>query len=103
MSGCVRLSQKRMPSAVNLPSATLLESTLLEMPVSVASKKLTSRLNVLDATLTKIRGEGVIMVNHRLVDERSSLRTCVTGFVPTSLRIYPERRAAQTWTPAYRA
>jgi hypothetical protein len=47
-----------MPSAENLPAATLLESTLLEVPVSVASKELTSRLSLFDATLTKNRGWG---------------------------------------------
>ena len=47
-----------MPSAVNPPTATPLESTLLEMPESVASKELTSWLSLLDATLTKNRGEG---------------------------------------------
>ena len=49
--------------ANNVPALTYLESTLTKPPASVAFKQLTGSLNPLDATLTKNRGRGVIMVN----------------------------------------
>jgi hypothetical protein len=51
------------PSFGSIPSryektvtATLLVATLMNLPASVANKRLTAKLNPLDATLTKIRG-----------------------------------------------
>src|SRR5713101_1693463 len=40
-----------------------LAATLMRLPASVANKRLTAGLNPLDATLTKNRGVGVVMVN----------------------------------------
>jgi hypothetical protein len=49
----------------NLPTRTILPSplsaTLTDMPLSVDSKRLTEKLNPLDATLTKNRGRGHIL------------------------------------------
>ncbi len=51
------------PPLISRLSVTLLESTLVEMPVTVDSKPLTCTVSPLDATLTKNPGEGAVIVN----------------------------------------
>jgi hypothetical protein len=46
-----------------LEPVTSLDATLTRPPVSVDSKPLTGTLSLLDATLTKNRGEGAVIVN----------------------------------------
>jgi len=50
---------KRAYSAQFWWNISPLTATLMDLPASVANKRLTSRLNPLDATFTKIRGVGV--------------------------------------------
>jgi hypothetical protein len=50
---------KRAYSAQFWCNINPLAATLMDLPASVANKRLTSRLNPLDATFTKIRGVGV--------------------------------------------
>src|SRR5260370_37920572 len=51
------------------PSATVspLAATLIDLPASVANKRLTVRLSSLDATLTYNRGVGPVMVNQLIL------------------------------------
>jgi len=56
---------------------SLLESTLMKSPVSVATKELTGSLSPLDSTLTKNRGVGGVMVNQKSDKEGGSSQSCV--------------------------
>jgi hypothetical protein len=47
-------------SRQQLVTVSPLAATLLDVPVSVANKRLTAKLNPLDATLTKNRGSGIL-------------------------------------------
>src|SRR5713226_6761433 len=72
----------RQPSAPVSPLA----ATLIDLPASVANKRLTVRLSSLDATLTNNRGVGPVMVNQLL------LRTNYPVFRPLptdSLKSHP--------------
>jgi hypothetical protein len=52
------LGERLFPSTDSLPAIALspLDATLMDLPASVANKKLTELLSLLDATLTKTRG-----------------------------------------------
>ena len=56
-------SQLHDSRVTNHQSLSLLESTLMKPPVSVARKELTGSLSLLDSTLMKNRGGGGVMVN----------------------------------------
>ena len=51
-----------------------LAATLMVFPASVANKRLTVGLSPLDATLTKDRGEGVLLLLTRSVNQKPSKR-----------------------------
>src|SRR6266852_6486649 len=72
----ISLGERLFPSTDSLPTTALspLDATLMDLPASVANKRLTVRLNPLDATLTKNTGVGdrSPSLRHR----RSDVQTC---------------------------
>src|SRR5713226_6450597 len=56
-----------------------LAATLMDLPASVANKRLTAELTLLAATLTKNRGEGGIIVNSKSPEGILSRGACRTG------------------------
>jgi len=66
-------------TSLSLPSPYPLSpliATLMAISVSVANKRLTVYLNPLDATLTKTRGWGPVMVNQPPCERYQSVTTC---------------------------
>src|SRR5713101_9883060 len=73
------------PLSDSLPTVALspLAATLMDLPASVANKRLTPQLNPLDATLTKNMGEGPVIVNQISdVSRRGDVWTFRRGDVP---------------------
>jgi len=53
---------------VHSSSLSPLDATLMDLPASVANKRLTAKLSPLDATLTKTRGGGILPGTCQLAD-----------------------------------
>jgi hypothetical protein len=83
-----RPCRRAQPKSTRHSPLTPLSATLTNMPISVDSKKLTEKLNPLDATLTKNHGEGGIahryivtslhqsFAHTRRLDQTQSLQKC---------------------------
>ncbi len=67
----------QLPSRQQSTAENPLAATLMDFPASVANKRLTSGLSPLDATLTKNRGVGSVIVNQPPLF--SNVQTCLQG------------------------
>jgi hypothetical protein len=82
-------------------SASPFDATLMKLPASVDSKQLTAELTLLDATLTKKQGVGVVIVNQLFSPDvktfrRADVQTFRRLSESDSMRRFPKWQTGQT-------